>query len=237
MPGSSNSSFIPKRNPQQQERRDPRRQVFVGTFVIRVLFFAVLVSSVLVFFVERQLKSANTAEISALDTAIASFNEAEMQRVINLHHKLEQVNDRLRYSASVVSILTAIENSITDSNYLTKIALERIDEGSFEVELTVRAQDFNSVLFQEKILKENQVLSVQEIDDLVVEPPSAEGQEEVVTIDLDPGTITFNLLILVDPSRIPHTLPTAAIDTSVPATQPVSVPATATTSDSNNSAL
>lgn len=237
MPGSSSSSFIPKRDPQQQNRRDPRRQIYVGTFVIRVLFFAVIVSAVLVFFYERQLKIANNAEIVALDTAIASFNEAEMQRVINLHNKLRQVRERLLYSASVVSIFDAIEGSITESNYVTKMSLERADEGSFEVDLTVQAKDFNAVLFQEEILKDSQVLSVQQIDELSIQSPAAEAEsEEVVTIDAPPGTITFNLLMAVDPTSIPHTpVPVSGISAPIdPTPTPTPIPAATTTATGTN---
>ena len=54
MPDSSSTSFIPKRNPAQNEKRAGRRKVYIGTFIVRTLFFAALVGTVSVYAYEQK---------------------------------------------------------------------------------------------------------------------------------------------------------------------------------------
>lgn len=232
MPGSSNTSFIPKRNPAQKERQGAKRQVFVGTFIIRILFFATLLAAAGVFIYEMQLKKALEAEIVALDGAITTFNEAEMQRVLDTNDRLEQAKIRFSNTASMSALLTALERSTVGSVQVSQLALERTEDNSYEVEADMKTETFDSVLFQRSLLEDSDTFVVSEITDLVVKTIPPEGAlyevEVVEGEDQDEG-VSFKAVLSVATQVVPHTIP--AIRTTAPVVVPVA-PVTASTSDS-----
>lgn len=209
MPGSSNTSFIPKRNPASGERRNSRRQVYVGTFVVQILFIASLLATIGVFAYEYQLNKALDTEIVALNTAIGTFNEAEMQRVQETDLRLSQANTRLAYSASIITLLEAIEASVADSVQITKLAATRASDEAFEVQAEIKATSFDSVLFQRTILDGGRTLAFAEIKDLVLQnvpPNTTDFAAELQTQETGEFAIGFQVLLAVDQANIPHTV-------------------------------
>ena len=223
MPGSSNTSFIPKRNPAQKERQSTKRQVFVGTFIIRILFFAALIAAAGVFIYETQLKKALDAEIVALDVAITTFNEVEMQRVLQVDARLNQAEDKFEGAASVSALLRALERSAAQSVQVTQLGLERIDATTYEVDVDMKTETFDSTLFQRSLLEESDTFVVSEIADLVVvtRPP----ESALYNIDVDPGEdasgVSFKAILTVAADALPHTVQ------SLPVAAPVVIPVVA----------
>jgi hypothetical protein len=199
MPGSSNTSFIPKRNPDQRQRSTVRKQVYVGTFIIRILFFAALLSAVGVYIYDNKLKGDLDEEVASLSNAIVSFNEAEMQRVMSTDLRLVQANYRLGHSVAVTSVLGAIEKAVIKKAQITGLGIKRVDDSSLEVSAEMKVDSFDSALFQKNVLEEDQVLAVNGIKDLTLERTVAsEGGPEVVTI-------AFLTLIGVAANDVSHT--------------------------------
>jgi len=229
MPGSSNTSFIPKRNPATGDKRNSRRQVYVGTFVVRILFIASLLATLGVFVYEYRLNKALDAEIVALNTAIVTFNEAEMQRVQEADLRLSQANTRLAYSASIVTLLEAVEASVTDSVQITELDIARVSDEAFEVQAKIKTTSFDSVMFQRTILDSGRTLAFAEIKDLVLQnvpPDTAAFAEQLETQDTGEFAIGFQVLLAVDQANIPHTI--APIESPV---VPVSEVVSTTTED------
>jgi hypothetical protein len=211
MPGSSNTSFIPKRNPAKNVRTGAKRQVFVGTFVIRVLFFATLLAASGVYLYDRKLNSDLNEEIVRLDNAIANFNEAELFRVIEADTRIVQVKERLKYSASIVSILEALEQSTISIAEITDLKLERIDNDTFEVESMMKTNTFDSVIFQREILESSDKLIVSTINDLTLQgvPPNNALYEDNVGVGESlRESVLFKALLTVDTEKIPHQIVT-----------------------------
>lgn len=226
MPGSSNTSFIPKRNPAQKERQGAKRQVFVGTFVIRVLFFASLLAAIGVFVYEMQLKKNVESEILALDAAIGTFNEAEMQRVLEADARLKQAKSRFQGAASMVALLRALERSTAGSIQISQLALERITSNSYDVEADMKTETFDSVLFQRSLLEESGTFAVSEIKDLVVQtiPPNSGLYDiQVDSESLDSG-VSFKAILSVATDDVPH----GVVQSTAPVVVPVSVVSTTT---------
>lgn len=208
MPGSSNTSFIPKRNSTHNNRQNVKQQVFLGSFIIRIIFFASLIAAAGVFAYETKLNNNLQDEIANLDNAIKSFSEADMERVVKMDSRLSQANYRLKYSASIVSLLTAIEKSTTGSNQITELTLTRSDDKLFEIEAAMKTGTFDSVLFQREVLENSETLVISEIEDLTLNNVPPEGElyavENLEAKD-DKVSVSFKALMSVDTEKIPHT--------------------------------
>ncbi len=232
MPGSSNTSFIPKRNPAQKERQGAKRQVFVGTFIIRILFFASLLAAAGVFIYEMQLKKNVENEILALDAAIGTFNEAEMQRILQADARLKQADGRFQSAASMTALLRALERATVGSIQISQLALERISSNSYDVEADMKTETFDSVLFQRSLLEESGTFAVSEIKDLVVQtlpPNSALYDIEVDPEQTDTG-VSFKAILSVATDDVPH----GVVEAAVPVVVPVTEAATSTEATSVN---
>lgn len=217
MPGSSNTSFIPKRNPGAGEKRNSRRQVYIGTFVVQILFIASLLATAGVFVYDYRLNKALDAEIVALNTAIGTFNEAEMQRVQATDLRLTQANTRLAYSAAITTLLEAIEVSVADSVQITELVIERVSDDAFEVAAQIKTTSFDSVMFQRTILDDSRTLAFAEIKDLVLEnvpPDNGAFTEQLDAQTVEEFSIGFQVLLAVDQSSIPHGI--VPVDGSAP---------------------
>ncbi len=208
MPGSSNTSFIPKRNPTHSNRPSNKQQVFLGSFIIKILFFASLIAAVGVFAYETKLNSNLEDEIVKLNNAISSFNEADMDRVLKMDLRINQAKQRLEHSVSITSLLLAIEKATSETVQITNFTLSRKDDKSFEIEASMETGSFDSVLFQREVLENGEILSISEVQDLTLQnvPPNnglfirnteaGEEQEKVV--------VSFIALLNVDAEKIPH---------------------------------
>lgn len=236
MPGSSNTSFIPKRNPAQKERQGVKRQVFVGTFIIRILFFASLLAAAGVFIYEMQLKKAVSSEVAALDAAIGTFNEAEMQRVLQTDARLKQADARFEAAASIAAILRALERSTVGSIQVSQLNIERVESSSYAVEVDMDTETFDTVLFQRSLLEESDTFTVSEIKDLaVVTAPPVNGLYDIeVNPDGDSEGISFKALLTVATDDVPHSATQQSAPVVVPAVIPVDAPASSTASTSLN---
>lgn len=209
MTDSTNStSFIPKRNPVKKERRNSERQVFVGTFIVRTIFFATLIAAGAVFAYQAKLKSDFDAEVVALDTTIATFSEADMARVLDTNLRLKQAKQRLEHTASIVTLLEAFEKSIVDSSEVTQLSLERVSDLTYEIESEMKASSFDSVLFQRSVLEKSDTLVVSQIDDLTLQniPPDNGlfDSELEAKAAANKVQVAFKVLLSTDTSKIPH---------------------------------
>jgi hypothetical protein len=202
MPGSSNASFIPKRTTGQRDRQTARKQVYVGTFVVRILFFAALIAVASVYAYESKLKSDLNKEIAALGSAINSFNEAEMQRVTSADLRLSQIRYRLDHTVSVLAVLEAIEGSIVSSAQVSSLEIKRTDDKTLELESAISTPSFDTALFQKGILESSETLNVTAIEDLALEQPQdSEG-------DPLPPEISLKAILSIDAESVPHRAPT-----------------------------
>lgn len=205
MPGSSNASFIPKRTSGQRERQTARRQVYVGTFIVRILFFAALIAVASVYAYESKLNSDLNKEIAALGSAINSFNEAEMQRVTSADLRLAQIKYRLDHTVSMLSVLNAIEGSTVASAQVSQLSIKRTNDKTLELESLMKTPSFDTALFQKGILEGSETLSVSNIEDLVLE------QSESATGDLVDTKVIFNAILSIDTELVPHAAPTSTL--------------------------
>lgn len=225
MQGSSNTSFIPKRNPNKKEATVGKRQVFVGTFLIRILFFAILIATAGVYIYEKNLQLNLESEIASLDSAISSFNETDLKRVLGVEERLSQANQRLMHSVSIASILTAVERSTIGSNQINQFSLERVNDNTIEIESDMQTGTFDSVLFQRDVFENSDTLVVSEIKDVVLQnvPPKNSLYEGQASGEQEEASVMFKASLTIDVEKVPHQVtPFDQFETqSVPTVSPV----------------
>jgi len=215
MPGSPNTSFIPKRNPVHNERRNSKQTFYIGSFIVQVVFVATLLATAVVFFYEQTVKSALDKEILSLNDSVATFKDADMQKVIKMDLSLNQVKYRLDHAVSIVSILKAIEDATIDNAYINSFKLDRKTDKAFLVDATIETDSFDSILFQRKILSDSPNLVISKLDDINLENTPPDNGLFTSELKSDRIKVAFKVALDLEASNFPHnntpTLPSAEV--------------------------
>jgi hypothetical protein len=131
-----------------------------------VAFFATLLGSAGVYFygdlVDRQLED----EVIALNNEISSFSETDMQRVREFDLRLQQANDRLNKSASIVSIFNSLEAATINTVSLNSLSLERENDELFTMAVNIDTDSFDSTIFQREVYGQNNTVGSITIESL-----------------------------------------------------------------------
>jgi hypothetical protein len=207
MPGSTNGSFIPKRNGDKNSKSGEKRQVFVGTFIVKILFFAILLAAAGVFVYEKKLSNDLDAEVTNLNNAISIFDEEKLARVIEVDNRINQVKLRLSNTSSMAALLDAIEKSTIGTSQITELDLKREDDSNYTLQSVIKTDSFDSVLFQREILSRNNILSVSDITELALEnvpPNNGLYDRSAVVGETSAPRVTFKAILSVDTEKIRH---------------------------------
>jgi hypothetical protein len=228
MPGSPNTSFIPKHTPNKIERRNSPRQLFIGTIIVRVLFFSVLIAAIGVFAYDRKLSSELDKEVEAFKAATSSFEQEEekVQEVISMDRRLTQANDRFKNSISIATIFGAFEKTTIKTVQLENLNIIKKSDTEVSVEADVMTDTFDSVIFQRSIFEANEVLQLTEFEDVTVERNIEGGEISADNLSLSAvnPTVSFKAIVTIDPKTIPVvSIDKAAKAQVVPATVPAVV--------------
>ena len=238
MPGSSNSSFIPKRNPIKKSRKTVSRRVYTFTVVSYLFLFSVLLASAGVFlygqYVDRQLED----EISALTTEILRFNSEELASVKAFDARLRLAAERVSHSVSIASLFSAFEAATIGTVAFESLGLERIGDEQFSVTTAIRTDSFDSAIFQRAIYgKKDGVIASVVIEDLLKTTAARSDSDtpldqSTFIPDTDDVYVTFDATLLVDIAAVPYD-PSVYEAPAVP-TPPVTIPSATTTETEAN---
>lgn len=201
MPGSQNTSFIPKHTANKIERRNAPRQFFLGTILVRILFFSVLIATAATFFYERKLSTELANQVMAFEEATKSFevDEERVQMVLAMDQRLKLAAERLNNSVSIVSLLRAIEEASIATVQIEKLDFIRESDDKITLEASILTDTFDSVIFQRSILEKNEVLKSADIADVTIKD-STDLQKEGAQ---KKKAISFNTSVSIDPKTIP----------------------------------
>ena len=179
MPEPSNTSFIPKQSPKKRTKRTASRQVYVFTLISYTLIFASLIASAAVFFYHRYLENQQASAITDLNSAIASFSVADMERVVALDRRLTQAYGRLEHSVSPTAVLEAVETATAQSVEIEQATLERNGDAGLTLNARLIAEDFDAALFQRGVLERSDTINAVVVEELQLRrPTTAEGEAE-----------------------------------------------------------
>jgi hypothetical protein len=198
-----NTSFIPKRNPNAPTRQNTTQRVFIGTLIIQIFFFSVLLASLGVFVYEKKLNRDLDAEISALNSAIQSFDKEQMQKVVDLDTRINQVDYRLKHTASVSAIFGAMESATVESVKIESLKLKREDDSKFTIESEMQTDSFDSILFQRGVLERDEKLSVTNINDLKLSNFKS-GDKQATDKSASEFGVSFQAELSINSESIPH---------------------------------
>jgi hypothetical protein len=166
MAGSSNNSFIPKRGTTKNRRSSNTRQVYVFTFLSYIFLFATLITSAGSYFYGTHVEKKLAVEVSLLNSEISSFNEADMQRVLDFDRRLSQASSRLDTTVSLVSVFQALEEATINNVLIDSLLLERQGDSLFTLVAGIETDSFDATLFQRGIYQRNQTVSSVIISDV-----------------------------------------------------------------------
>ncbi len=211
MPGSPNTSFIPKHTSSKIERKNTPRQLFLGTVIVRVLFFAVLIAAVGVFAYERKLSSELSAEVTAFRNATKTFDaeEKSVQEVLSMDRRLIQANNRFDNSLSMVAVLDTLDRATVRTVELDSLEIEKKSDAEILMTAEVTTDTFDSVIYQRSIYEANEILRVTKFEEVTVNQsgiadiPTTPGSLSIRTGDTGNPTISFKATIQIDPTLIP----------------------------------
>jgi hypothetical protein len=218
MPGApQDTSFIPKNNPNRRKRTARQGNLYILTIISYVIFFSALIGSIALFFYYQLVQSQFDKEVIAMNEEVASFKQADMEKVLDFDERLRKAADRVEHSVSVTSIFKAIEAATAQSIQFISFQLTRnLDEG-FTVEATLQTDSFDSSRFQRNLFEDDTVIETIEIKDLAVADAATESGEVI-------STVSFVAQLGVPLAAVPYVPAGTSADslTPPPAAEPVS---------------
>lgn len=205
MPGSPNASFIPKHTTNKIEKKNTPRRVFVGTIIVRVLFFAVMIVAVGVYAFDSRLNGQIKEESNALYNAASTFKKDDLDRVIAFDNRLQQANILLSNTVSIGSVLKILEENILQTVQIENLALTRTGLDKYELVAEMRTDSFESVIYQRTRLSGTgaaaRPYTLSALENVLVQLPGQTRQESQVSsrrtftftakLDIPSSAITF----------------------------------------------
>ncbi len=228
-----NTSFIPKRNSNTPTRRSSTQRVFIGTLLIQIFFFSVLLACLGVFVYEKKLNRDLETEVVSLNEAIKSFDEEKMKEVVSIDSRIGQVSARLQNTVSISAIFAAMESATIESMQINSLKLKREDDSTISMEAEMRTDSFDSVMFQRGVFERDEKLAVTSIKELKISNPQARnaeveksGKKTEVNEKTDEFNVKFVAELGINPESVPHipaSVHNSATDSSITSTSNESV--------------
>lgn len=226
MPGSSNTSFIPKHTPNKGERKNSPRQLFIGTLLVRILFFATLISAIGLYFYVNKLNTQLSEVVGSFKSVASTFvaEQDEVDMVTSLDKRLAQANNRFRNSVSLNALILAIEKATLTTVQFKNLQITRTSDSSIKLAAGLRTDGFDSVIFQRELLSQSDELKQVEVEDVSIEYVTGEGGVSTQTAKGD-KEITFQAAIEINPASIRSVdITTGMLPPPVPAFVPEVLP-------------
>jgi hypothetical protein len=207
MEGSSNSSFIPKRNP-NKPRRMVGRQVYLFTVISYVVFVATIITSIGVFIYQRYVEAQMAKEVEQFNTEIGRFNEADMEKVKDFDLRLTKASSRLEHNVSLGSIFTALEQAAVQTVQMKSLNLKRSGDQGFELTALLETDNFDSSIFQREMYEQNGLIRSVNITDIDIHgvEVGADGEQSIakrVSLSAVLGVPISSVAYQPNPASIP----------------------------------
>ena len=214
MPGSSNTStsFIPKHTQNKGERRNSPRQLFLGTLLVRILFFATLVSAIGLYFYVNKLNTELNEAIGSFKSVISTYDaeQDDVDMVTSIDKRLAQANIRFRNNVSLNALILAIQKATLSTVQFKNLEISRVSDSTIELSAGLRTDGFDSVIFQRELLSQSDELKNVEVSDVSIQYANA-SEDDSPSVEDDSNQITFQASIKIDPGSIRSVLVTNGV--------------------------
>ena len=190
---STPSSFIPKRGSNRAKRKKPARRIFVFTLVAYSLIFASLLASGASYLYLNYTTSLLQEEVSTLNSEINTFSISDLSVVSEFDLTLKRANERFDNTASVATLLDAIDSATAQPVQIESLEMERIDDQYMLLTAEVITQSFDSALFQRGLLNDEARLFTDVVFEDVSIAVSEEDEDSETTATSNEDQVTFNV--------------------------------------------
>jgi len=190
---STPSSFIPKRGSNRAKRKKPARRIFVFALVAYSLIFASLLASGASYLYLNYTTSLLQEEVSKLNAVINTFSVSDLSVVSEFDLTLQRANNRLNNTASVATLLEAVDSAIAQPVQIESLEMERIDDQYMLLTAEVITQSFDSALFQRGLLNDEARLFTDVVFEDVSIAVSEEDEDSETTATSNEDQVTFNV--------------------------------------------
>jgi hypothetical protein len=190
---STPSSFIPKRGSNRAKRKKPARRIFVFALVAYSLIFASLLASGASYLYLNYTTSLLQEEVSTLNSEINTFSISDLSVVSEFDLTLKRANERFDNTASVATLLDAIDSATAQPVQIESLEMERIDDQYMLLTAEVITQSFDSALFQRGLLNDEARLFTDVVFEDVSIAVSEEDEDSETTATSNEDQVTFNV--------------------------------------------
>jgi len=166
MPPSNNSSFIPKQTGNKLERKNTPHRVFIGTIVVRIIFFATLIAALALFVYERRLQTELSQESFEITQIARNFDVARMEEIQIFDERLRQTSGLLDNYFSVHSLLVMLASNTLDSVRIVSLDVAREGIDKYKVNAQMATDLYDSVIVQRDILLNNSLVFESNVTDV-----------------------------------------------------------------------
>lgn len=196
------SSFIPKQPRQTSNNQIVRKVSFpVLSIISYALFIGSLIASGVVFVYETYTSNLLKELVTQLDTEVSDFSTADLHTLVDFNQRIVDSSRILNGHISIVSVLEYLEENSLQTIQYESINLKRESDESLLVTADIKATEFDGVLMQRRLLKEQEAKTLNSfsISEISYTPQSiAEGGEITsklisFTLELDLPTYQFAL--------------------------------------------
>jgi hypothetical protein len=190
---STPSSFIPKRGSNRAKRKKPARRIFVFALVAYSLIFASLLASGASYLYLNYTTSLLQEEVSTLNSEINTFSISDLSVVSEFDLTLKRANERFDNTASVATLLDAIDSATAQPVQIESLEMERIDDQYMLLTAEVITQSFDSALFQRGLLNDEARLFTDVVFEDVSIAVSEEDEDSETIATSNEDQVTFNV--------------------------------------------
>ncbi len=227
MSSSLNSSFIPKRNPNQNQKTTSPRSIFVGTLIVRIFFFAILISTIAVLFYKKNLDNNLVKVQKSYRDAVENFDAKSFENIKTMSNRLHQARGRLDHTVSFDAIFNLLEKTTLGTVQINHLSIKKPDDSKLTLDVDMQTDSFDAILFQRMVLGGSSVratdgngfevatgesnLKVVDIRDLTINNPRTDGKSNQT---LSKFSVSFKADIALDPTVVQHEIPSNIFSSS-----------------------
>ena len=171
-------SFIPKQAKPAENRTRTRtvRKVYLFSYISYVVFFGTLLVVAAMFLYEIHLNNNLSTQKSLLAAERESFSQSDIERVRELDRKLIIANQLFSKHVSVATLLDSFEDTTLQNVQFQTFTFAREPDNTYLVMAGASTEDFDSLLFQRQVIKEDDLFADAELRNITYEPgESADG--------------------------------------------------------------
>lgn len=197
MVSSQGTSFIPARPTKGKVKAGSIRKIYLLSYLSYILFFCTIMAAGGIFIYKVSLSNQLEQQQDLLAQERQSFNQSDLVRIQDLDFRIDTAMERLNQHVSVVSILTALEQSTVESVYFLDFNYSRLAGGLPEVVLSAKANGFDALLFQKDIFDSNPILQGASLSSVSMQIETSDEDPVVVQ-----EVVSFTLAAAFDPALI-----------------------------------